>query len=561
MKMTKIILIIFSSMMAIYLSSCAELENFVEIMVSDNDSTQVRSADKKTLEKPSNKTIDEWEIYGNAEIDKNRSFDEYEGSIKLAKTAETWQATDKVISKNRIPVIPGKTYQLDFKIMTKTWPPPTIHAAGEFHNNNKKLFNGEGTYFSNSVIDRWENNTLYIQVPNNSEIKYYYPKISMLPKYGKNADIWIDNISLTEVVIDRKRPDANKKEFTGSLTKVDKLGNIEIFRNGKWQPIFIFGIYADKNRSNWKTYSKQGFNTNMWASSSRIIKKGSDVGLYSNLQIGQYVIDVDWLPKDNAKKINHLENTISKIKSDRLMDKVIFYYIDNEFYKISDELINVTNTIKSLDIDKNGQRMHPIYMLNGAYGIARKYNNISDITGTYVAQDRTGIPLSENFTGLQINENQKQPAVIAQINRGVGLSFRPILFGAIAKGAKGFGFWRDGGSGIDIEKAAWWNDFPNMVKEIEQMMPLIRESHFTDWTVECDNDAIIFGSRMLKNKGHLIIANPTNSKVQANFTISDLPYSISLVKDYFSGDIAGDINMNIITITLNPYGTKIVRID
>lgn len=89
MKMTKIILIIISSIMAIYLSSCAELENFVEIMVSDNDSTQVRSADKKTLEKPSNKTIDEWEIYGNPEIDKNRSFDEYEGSIKFAKTAET----------------------------------------------------------------------------------------------------------------------------------------------------------------------------------------------------------------------------------------------------------------------------------------------------------------------------------------------------------------------------------------------------------------------------------------------------------------------------------------
>ena len=557
--MTKIILTIFSIILAIYLSACAELENFVEIMASD--STQVRSTDKKSLEKPSNKNIDEWETYGDAEIDKNRSFDDHEGSIKLAKTAKTWQGTDKVISKNRISVTPGKTYQLDFKIMTITWPPPTIHAAGEFHNNKKKLFNGEGSYFSNSTIDNWEKNTLYVQIPNNSDIKYYYPKISMLPKYGEDADIWIDDISVTEVVIDSKRPDINKKEFKGSLTKVDKLGNIEIFRNGKWQPIFIFGIYADKNRSNWRTYSKQGFNTNMWASSSSAIKKGSNAGLYSNIQVGQYVVDVDWLPKDRSKKINHLENTISKIKSDKLMDEVIFYYIDNEFYKITDELIEVSNTIKSLDLDRNGKRMHPIYMLNGAYGLARKYNNISDITGTYVAKDRTNTPLSENFTGLQINENQKQPAVIAQINRGVGLNFRPVLFGAIAKGAKGMGFWRDGGSGINIEKAQWWNDFPNMVNEIEQMMPLIRESHFTDWTVECDNDAIIFGSRMYKNKGHLIIANPTSTKIQANFTISGLPYSINLVKNYFDGSLVGEANSNTINMTIEANGSKVIRLD
>lgn len=539
--------------------SCTQLEEFVNEYLSD--STRVQSNEEKVLAKPGEKQFDEWDLYGEAEIDEYKSSDINKGSIKLSKTAQTWQGTDKIISKNKISVIPGKTYQLEFKIMTKTWPPPTIHAAGEFHNSNKKLINAEGSYFSSSEVDNWEDNTLYIQVPDNSEIKYFYPKISMLPKYSKNADIWIDDISITEVVIDRKRPDENKKEFTGSLTKVDKLGNIEIFRNGKWQPFFMFGIYADKNRSNWRTYSKQGFNTNMWASSSSIIKKGSNAGLYSNLQVGQYVVDVDWLPKDRSKKINHLRDTISKIKSDGLMDEVLFYYIDNEFYKITDELIGVSNTIKSLDLDRNGKRMHPIYMLNGAYGLARKYNNISDITGTYVAKDRTDIPLSENFTGLQINENQRQPAVIAQINRGVGLSFRPILFGAIAKGAKGLGFWRDGGSGINIEKAPWWNDFPNMVKEIEQMMPLIRESHFTDWTVECDNDAIIFGSRMYKNKGHLIIANPTSSRVQANFTIYDLPYSISLVKDYFSGNIAGDINKNVVTVTLNPYGTKVIRLD
>lgn len=559
MKMTKKILIVFSLIIAIYLSSCATLEDFVEIMASD--STQVRSTDKKGLEKSSNNTIDEWNLYGEAEIDNNSTSDQNPGSIKLTKTAKTWQGTDKVISKDKIQVTPGKSYELTFKIKSEIWPPPSITVFGEYHSNKKRLFNEDGSYYSNSKIGTWEGNKLYITVPNNSDIKYFIPKIYMLPKYGLNSEIWIDDIEFTEIDVAASKSFNNVNSFVGSLTKVDKYGNIEIFRDGNWQPFFMFGIYADKNRSDWKTYSKQGFNTNMWASSSSIVKKGIDAGLYSNLQIGQYVIDVDWLPKDNSKKIKHLENTINKIKSENLMDDVIFYYIDNEFYKITDQLINVTNAIKSLDIDKNGERMHPIYMLNGAYGMARKYNNISDVTGTYVAFDRTDRPIVQNFTGLQTNENQKQPAVIAQINRGVGFSFRPILFGAIAKGAKGLGFWRDGGSGINIEKALWWNDFPNMVKEIELMMPLIRESHFTDWKVKCDNDLIIVGSRMYQNKGHLIISNPTSSRVQANFTISDLPYNIGLVKDYFSGNIAGDINKNVVTVTLNAYGTKVVRLD
>ena len=66
---------------------------------------------------------------------------------------------------------------------------------------------------------------------------------------------------------------------------------------------------------------------------------------------------------------------------------------------------------------------------------------------------------------------------------------------------------------------------------------------------------------MFKNKGYLIIANPTSSRVKANFTISELPYSINVVKDYFTDVIEGDIDNNIITVTLNPRGTKVIRLD
>lgn len=567
--MNKNIAILLITGIIIITSGCAPIEDWVETIMSDttkvktNEEGQVtkQPEEEQVNAQPKYQKAEDWELGGDARFDRTDSFDNEPGSIKLFKTADSWQGVDKATLKHKITVKPGSYYEFTFNIKSETWPPPSITVFGEYYSNKKRLFNEEGSYYSNSKVGTWENNKLYIQIPNDADIQYFVPKIYMLPKHGLDSEIWIDNIEFREINISENKNSNNIKNFNGSLTRVDKYGNIEIYRDNKWKPFFMFGIYTDNNRSDWKIYSKQGFNTNMWAAAADNIKKGKEAGLYSNMQIGSYVSDADWLPKEDSEKIQHLTRTINKIKNENLMNEVVFYYIDNEFYKITDQLINVTNTVKSLDIDKNGQRMHPIYMLNGAFGIARKYNDISDITGTYVAFDRTDRQIVQNFTGLQINENQLQPAVIAQINRGVGLNLRPILFGAIAKGAKGMGFWRDGGSGIDIEKALWWNDFPDMVREIEHMIPLIRESHFTDWTVSCDNNNLLYGSRMYNNKGHLIISNPTASRIQANFTIIGLSYRIGLVKDYFNNGIAGDINGNTITVTLNPYGTKVIRLD
>lgn len=552
-------------MLLMLIISCTEVEKFVEDLMVANpqDSTQVEEHNRETLDKPTTdeeEVIDDWRLYGEADYDNETKYGDKEKSIKLSKSANNWDSTDRVISTKKIPVEPGKSYKFKFKLKTESWPPPTIHVGGEVHDKNKRLFNQEGSYFSNSKENEWEDNVALINIPNDSKIKYFIPKFSMLPKYGRNADVWIDEISFSEINNEREYLGV-KNDFNGSLTRVDKFGNIEIFRNGKWQSFFLFGIYTDKNRSDWRVYSNQGFNTNMWASSSSAIQRGKQAGLYSNLQIGQYVVDVDWLPKNRSEKLKHLESTIKKIKSDGLMNEVIFYYIDNEFYDIPQELLDVTENISRLDKDKNNKRMHPIYMLNGAYGQARKYNNLVDVTGTYVAFDRTDIPIVENFTGLQINENQKIPAVIAQINRGVGINFRSVLFGAIAKGAKGMGFWRDGGSGVNIENEPWWEDFPNIVSEINQMMPLIRESHFTDWFATCNNDELIFGSRNYNEKGHIIIANPTGNSIKASFTIENLNYEISNVKDYFSNSVISAPNKNVFTISIDARGTKIVRLD
>lgn len=558
------VLKLFTIAFILVFSSCTQVEEFLETILIENprDSTQVQEKDTATLEKPADNEniLEDWELHGETERDKNISFDDREGSIKLSKTANTWDKSDRAISKTKLRVFPGRTYQISFKSYIKNWPPPTIHVFAEFYDvNEKRIFNSEGSYFSNSRNNIWEDNNVMVSIPNNDRVKYLSPRFIMLPKHGLNEDIWIDNISVVELENDNNI-DA-KRNFKGSKVEVDGIGNISISKNDIFEDFFPIGIYGDNRRSDWAIYSKQGFNCYMWASDWRQVNKAKEAGLMSSIQIGPYIIGGNWLPKQNTERVDHLTNYITDLKQKNLMDQVVFYYIDNEFYRIDQHILNVIKRVKTLDKDGNDKRMHPIYMLNGAYGQARKYNDLVDLTGTYVAQDRTNIPTPENFTGLQINENQNIPAVMAQINRGVGLNFRPVLFGAIAKGAKGMAFWRDGGSGVDITREPWWNDFPNIVKEINQMLPLIKEPHFTDWNAGCDRDELIFGTRMFKNKGHLIIANPTPERIQANFTINDLPYNISNLKNYFNNSSVGVVNGNVITITLDAHGSKVIRLD
>jgi hypothetical protein len=515
--------------------------------------------------------IKEWDLYNGAEIAEYTSSPNSDStsSIKLSKATDKWGTSDYVVAKHGKYVIPGKTYIIDFKLFSMTWPPPTILVTGVYYSAIDKLYNDDGSYFSpsygNGATWNWEDSVLFLQIPDDPEIRYVKIKISMLPEYSISKEIWIDDVRMSELDVDRPIVVQDKRKFDGTQVRVDELGNIEIYKNAAWHPFFMFGIYADKARDDWKVYSKQGFNTNMWASTSEYVKKGKDAQLYSNLQVGQYIVsETSWL-----EELENLKNNVKQIIDDRLMKEVIFYYIDNEFYDVPTRLCQVVDVIRKMDKNVDGDRIHPIYMLNSPYGLARKYNNLVEVTGTYVARDRTARSTVHNFTGLQINENQKLPAVVAQINRGVGKNFKAILFGAIAKGAKGMGFWRDGGSGINVTEAEWWNEFPDIVAEIKQMMPLIRATHTTTWKVKCDHDAVIVGGRSLKSEYeggydlcHLIIANPSNRKILAKFTLSNMPYTSSIVFDYFRNDVSyGDVEDDeTFQLVLNPHATRVIKL-
>ena len=276
------------------------------------------------------------------------------------------------------------------------------------------------------------------------------------------------------------------------------------------------------------------------------------------MQIAQYILPTGWVYND----LEDLEKNINLIKERGLMDYLLFYYWDNEHaygdWKVPGA---VTSKIMELDVDDHGRRMHPIYALNGNEGLARKYNcdnaYMTDITGDYID---SGVGVAGTHTnGFLVLDNihgQRQPVVIAQINRGVGMEMRPRLYAAIAKGAKGMGFWRDYYNNPEhksVTELPWWSDFPNLRSEIDAMMPLIRQPHWTGWTAHCSSADVDFGTRMLKGEGYIIAANYSNSETTATFTVEGLPYTPVVVRDYFTDKEIALFNGSTFTVTLPAY--------
>ncbi len=496
-----------------------------------------------------------WSLDAGAKFDSSVSASAGSGSIRLAKAGSSWVMCDRIISDFKLPVESGRTYTLSFKSKTQSFPPPALEVYGAMLGEDGVIANSGGTMCANSQKGVWEENYVVIRIPKNDMIKYFKPKILMLPKRGISAPVWIDDIRFEEGV---KLPLRSlKKQFEGSVTRIDSLGNIEIKKDGRFVPFFPIGIYVDEKRADWSIYKKMGFNINMWASSAASIMKSKKAGLYAMMQVVQYIVPVsdDWIPQDPVKKATHLHTTLQNIKKKGLFENLLFYYIDNEFYHMKSSFIDTVDMIR-----KEDQGAHPIYMLSGSYGLARMYNNYVDLTGTYVAEDGYETPIVENFEVLDKTPGQQQPVVFAQINRGVGENFRAVLYGAIAKGARGVGFWRDGGSAGRIEKRPVAKQLPKIAKEIVQLMPLILTDHQTKWQATSSSEKLLYGTRELNGEAYLIVSNPTRKVVDAAFTFKGVPYQPRLAEDYFSHQKIGDVKNGVLSLSIQPHDALVVKL-
>ncbi|MGY4884384.1 MAG: hypothetical protein ACP5NZ_02275, partial [Nanobdellota archaeon] len=496
------------------------------------------------------------------------------GSIKLFYSGNE-NAYDRVVSKQGIPVEAGKTYT--FSVMTKSnsWPPPVFYlqvfaadSTGEWVSND---ITATGGIASNSKQGIWEESSIFfIPKPGTNYVGIGIGMLYEQQVEGMDRAAWFDDIYVGKGMGFKEKYE-KKLAFNGSMTRVDDLGNIQILKNGKWTPFFPLAIFAHGSRPDWSIYSEQGFNMNIWAVDASQVQKAklatsefNPDGMLSGFSTSQYIQPYGWAYNDTG----HMLDFINDLKSQGLMDEIVFYFQDNErnhgaWY--TPEIF--ARIIEENDKDSQGRDMHPIYQLNGHPGVARKFNTenvrIADITGNYVGLGDLGTGRGTNgFILLDNYPGQRMPLSMAQMNT-MGLEFRPSLYAAIAHGAKGMGYYWDNYPvpAERIENSLWWDDLPNIRREIDALMPLIVQPHWTEWTVNISTNSFIdYGTRMMNNTGYIIIANYDSTPASVTFTLNGLPYTPTLVRDYFTNTQITTISNSRFTVTIPAYGSGVYKL-
>lgn len=528
-----------------------------------------------------------WTFSGGAHLDCKSS---HRGGCSVVITKPGDYAISHLIS-----VSPKQTYTFSFFTKTNSFPQAIPRVIVQLYKTDaygvKKWDENVVERQSVTQINGWQEVVIVLQPkPWQSAVAFKVEIDRQVHDINTpSSSFWISDLYMGKSISFDQPPSA-KVPFDGSRVKVDELGNFSI-RNvvtGMFDASFPVCVYADMNRPGqntetdwWKSYAKQGFNCNMWAGFPGAVKRGRDNGLMSGYNIADFIAPTS----RNYKNTTLLASQIVSMKTSGLLDNLLFYYWDNENAELYEWAVpsSVARTIKAKDIDIGGNRMHPIYQLQGNTGLTRKYNSIgmvsgsmingttaiSDVIGTYVRPD----PLNNSLTnptfssstkgwGLTVlgnSQGQTQPVSFAQFNspQYSGENFRAAVYVAIAKGARAIGYWKDcvptastcinvNGTPIKpINQNLWWKDLPALVTAINSQLELIRTPHWTTWglTKTSVDDNVEFGTRTLNGKGYIILGNESSNKVSPIFSINGLGYVPSYVINAVTKDaIAPVIN-------------------
>ena len=481
-----------------------------------------------------------------------------------------------------VPMMNSKPYLFALRMRSLNGPSYVTIGVAEYNANKTYLRQKLGLRWGSSQDLIWEE-AVYEYQPS-VDAAYVKVSIGKMENAQGDASVWIDDLFFAQSPLGFMSPPAAKKKFDGNATRVDELGNISIFRNGDWVPFFPICVYADSERS-MTVYSDQGWNCSMAtntasgiAAAKAAVSAFNPYGMMSALEIDQYATR----SLQDYGNIALLKSRIDQVLQANLGDNFLFYYWDNEEnWAEWDMPKQVAAAVFEKDRGRNGIRGRPIYMLQGNYGLARTFSKagLMDLVGTYFLGDEGTGGVGGGKDGVIVLnhvEGQESPFSIAQFNDvNGGGEMRARIYRSIILGAKGFGFWRDCYSSsclatsanklVPIDQKLWWGDMPNLRREIDQLLPLIRQPHWTAWRAEILNSASVYiGTRDLDNIGYLVLANAAQDAKNVQVTVSGLNYTAVTAQDYFTGRAVATIENGTFSLELPGsaigQGTKVLRL-
>ena len=198
-----------------------------------------------------------------------------------------------------------------------------------------------------------------------------------------------------------------------------------------------------------------------------------------------------------------------------------------------------------------------------------------DITGSYVGQDTNAVnkngkkDLEAKILTQFLTENQKAPSSVIHLQKHFSKKFIPSLFYGIIQGGRALSVWRDGQPSIhkhiddqlDLPQTFWANAFKNTVSaQLDQMLPLIQQPHYTSWTATTNAVDVRIGTRELNGIRYLILANFDN--IDKTVSIDLDGYQASQAVDFFTGNTIASISNSQFSFSIGSLnnGYKVIKL-
>jgi hypothetical protein len=516
-----------------------------------------------------------WNLNRGAVLDEKTSRKPGSGSFDLSKP-------DSQVQSEFIAVTKGRSYTYSAYLRTSKHPALAYMQVAVYDSANKFKHNWQGSYQVTTAADVWQETAIqFAPGEGDAKVRLTYGRLPKGKSPHDDGSVWVDDFYFGEGT-GFEQPPSPKKPFQGSQVRVDELGNFELFRQGKWRPFFPFAIYRHARSPDFKVYSSQGFNClfgnsfnlDILERAKQAVSKFNPEGMMSTVNIEQYLDRRAPEFRDQAG----FQKSLARLMGSALLDRVLAFYWDNEQYDQYEWPREICRAIREADVDARGQRRRPIFMLHGDQGVTRAFASMADITGDYLRDQHTHSYLRPQQTTRQrfavLDHIEKQPlpftiGIISEEETAEGV--RRLVYEHLMTGGKGIAYFRDGAfyeyngdrnspAAKDVTLRKCWSEFPKLRAEIDRMMPLIRQPHWTAWKLTTPATGLEWGTRDYQNEGYVLLLNPTAAEVTATFTVQQLGYVPASAVDYFTGKEIAPVKSSKFTITLPANQTAVVRL-
>ena len=393
------------------------------------------------------------------------------------------------------------------------------------------------------------------------------------------SDVWIDNVAIYPVEdsasLYGRTPPAPKRGFDGALVKVDVLGNFSLRSKTGYRPFLPIIIYPGGKQESWHKYREKGFNT-IICNSVQEAKRAVSLGMHWIWSLYDYgIYDGD------ESGYARFEREYRELKEQRpdVLEKLLYFYWDNERYLLFDTVRHFSETIRRIDVDATGKRLRP-FMMQLDFTMANPHYlndtyRLIDLQSCYAnpmifeandPQNYQGVEFKGNYDGefanfaiFEHSPEVKIPKTVFVVNSPFGdRHIANTIFAAFARGGRGVAYWKDGGSQPPVETKTWWGDFQNVTQKLQKLAPLLRTPHWTQWrlhsSVPDDESGVVFGTRDFGGKRCMIVASRSDRNETVRFDAQDPVPEGTAVIDYFTGKTVAQWHQKYFELNLAPRG-------